>query len=128
MALRVTLVQGGGVGLDQAPAVKRILQAAGVDIQWDEHFAGNAAVEQGQPALSPGLLESVRRNGLALKTKLLVAPHKQGNYNVQFRRALGLFASVRPLKNLKGTARTLRQRGHSRRPRTNRRSLHLNRT
>ncbi len=106
MALRVTLVQGGGVGLDQAPAVKRILQAAGVDIQWDECFAGNAAVEAGQPALSPALLESVRRNGLALKTKLLVAPHKQGNYNVQFRRALGLFASVRPLKNLRGlTAR-----------------------
>jgi len=102
MTLRVTLVQGGGIGLDQAPAVKRILQAAGVDIHWDEHFAGNAAVEQGQPALSPGLIDSVRRNGLALKTKLLVAPHKQGNYNVQFRRALGLFASVRPLKNLKG--------------------------
>lgn len=106
MSLRVTLVQGGGVGLDQAPAVKRILQAAGVEIQWDEHFAGNAAVEQGQPALSPALLDSVRRNGLALKSKLLVAPHKQGNYNVQFRRALGLFASVRPLKNLQGlTAR-----------------------
>jgi isocitrate dehydrogenase (NAD+) len=102
MALRVTLVQGGGVGLDQAPAVKRILQAAGVDIQWDEFFAGNAAVEAGQPALSPALLDSVRRNGLALKSKLLVAPHKQGNYNVQFRRALGLFATVRPLKNLRG--------------------------
>src|SRR5207237_4603473 len=58
--------------------------------------------DQRQPAFSPALLDSVRRNGLALKTKLLVAPHKQGNYNVQFRRALGLFASVRPLKNLKG--------------------------
>jgi isocitrate dehydrogenase (NAD+) len=102
MALKVTLVQGGGVGLDQAPAVKRILAAAGVDVQWDEFFAGNAAVEAGQPALSPALLDSVRRNGLALKSKLLVAPHKQGNYNVQFRRTLGLFASVRPLKNLRG--------------------------
>src|SRR5207245_10190610 len=47
-----------------------------------------------------------RATGLALKTKLLPSPHvrdeKAGNYNVQFRRELGLFASVRPLKNLPG--------------------------
>src|SRR5262249_25560643 len=103
MSLRVTLIQGGGAGFDQVPAVKQILAAAGVDIDWDEHLAGLAAVEQGQPALSPALLDSVRKTGLALKTKLLMTPQTpQGNFNVQFRRALGLFASVRPLKNLRG--------------------------
>src|SRR5262245_10479093 len=103
MTLRVTLVQGGGIGFDQVPAVQRILEAAGVAITWDEFLAGQAAVEQGQPALAPALLDSLRQNGLALKTKLLVPvkePHL--NYNVQFRRALGLFASVRPIKNLRG--------------------------
>jgi isocitrate dehydrogenase (NAD+) len=103
MSLRVTLIQGGGIGYDQVPAVKRILEAAGVAIEWDEHLAGLAAVEQGQPPISEALLDSVRRNGLALKTKLLAAPGRsQGNYNLQFRRALGLFAAVRPLKNIKG--------------------------
>jgi isocitrate dehydrogenase (NAD+) len=103
MSLRVTLIQGGGAGFDQVPAVQRILQAAGADIVWDEYLAGSAAVEQGQPALSESMLQSVRASGLALKTKLLVPPGTTKlNYNVEFRRALGLFASVRPLKNLRG--------------------------
>jgi isocitrate dehydrogenase (NAD+) len=103
MSLRVTLIQGGGAGYDQVPAVQRILQAAGADMVWDEFLAGAAAVEQGQPALAEAMFESVRRNKLALKTKLLVPPGMQRvNYNVEFRRRLGLFASVRPLKNLRG--------------------------
>lgn len=101
--LRITLIQGGGTGDDQVPAVKAVVAKAGVPVQWDEHVAGLAALEKGKPALSVEMLQSVRENGLALKTKLLSptgAPH--GNYNVQFRRELGLFASVRPLKNLRG--------------------------
>src|SRR5436853_6631351 len=103
MTLRVTLIQGGGIGHDQVPAVKRILVGAGVAITCDEYLAGLAAVEEGQPPLSDALLQSVRENGLALKTKLLVEPRgPQHNYNVQLRRALGMYASVRPLKNLRG--------------------------
>jgi isocitrate dehydrogenase (NAD+) len=103
MSLRVTLIQGGGAGLDQVPAVQRILTAAGADIVWDEHLAGSAALEKGQAALSEAMLKSVRANGLALKTKLLVPPDAQRvNYNVQLRQALALYASVRPLKNLRG--------------------------
>src|SRR5262249_26778100 len=103
MSLRVTLIQGGGVGYDQVPAVKRILAAAGVAVEWDEHLAGLAALEHGRPPLSDELLRSVRQTGLALKTKLLHPPGRPGdNYTLQFRRALGLFASVRPLKNIRG--------------------------
>src|SRR5437899_2875346 len=103
MPLHVTLVQGGGVGYDQVPAVKRILAAAGADIAWEDHLAGLAAVELGLPALPEPMLQSVRKNGLALKTKILLPPRgPHGNYNVEFRKALGLFAAVRPLKNLKG--------------------------
>ncbi len=103
MSLRVTLAQGGGIGFDQVPAVKRILAEAGVDIDWDDHLAGLAAVEQGLPALSEAMLQSVRRTGLALKTKILLPPRgPHGNYNVEFRKALGLFAAVRPLRNLRG--------------------------
>jgi isocitrate dehydrogenase (NAD+) len=103
MSLRVTLVQGGGTGYDQVPAVKYILERARVAIDWDEHLAGAAATERGLPALSPEMLQSVRANGLALKTALFSpSSGAQGNYNVRFRRELGLFASVRPLKNLRG--------------------------
>jgi isocitrate dehydrogenase (NAD+) len=106
MSRKVTLVQGGGAGLDQVPGVQRIVKAAGVAIDWDEHLAGWASVERGGPPLPDALLQSVNKTGLALKTKLLPSPfvgdEKAGNYNVQFRRELGLFASVRPLKNLPG--------------------------
>lgn len=103
MSLRVTLIQGGGIGLDQVPAVQRILDAAGVAINWDEHLAGLASIQHGGPPLPAEMLASVRSNGLALKTKLLSPPGPpSGNFNVQFRRDLGLFASVRPLKNIRG--------------------------
>jgi isocitrate dehydrogenase (NAD+) len=102
MGLRVTLIQGGGAGFDQALAVQHILKEAGVAIEWDEHFAGQASLERGGPPVPPALLDAVRTNGVALKTKLLSPPGKDSNFNVQFRRELGLFASVRPLKNLRG--------------------------
>lgn len=103
MSLRVTLVQGGGAGIDQVPAVKEILTAAGVEIAWDEHLAGLASLERGGAALPADMLRSIRETGLALKTKLLSPPGPPtGNFNVAFRRQLGLFASVRPLKNIPG--------------------------
>jgi isocitrate dehydrogenase (NAD+) len=101
--MRVTLIQGGGIGWDQVPAVQKILAAAGAAIDWDEHLAGLAALERGGPALPEDVLASVRATGLALKTQLLGPPGPAAlNPNVQFRRALGLFASVRPLQNLPG--------------------------
>ena len=103
MSLRVTLIQGGEIGHDLVPAVKRVIEAAGVDITWEEHVAGYEAIKQGLDPLPAPMLESVRRNGLALKTKLMSSPDKPLlNYNVQLRRTLQLYATVRPLKNIGG--------------------------
>ncbi len=102
MPLRVTLIQGGGAGYDQVPAVQRILEAAGVAVEWDEHLAGLASLERGGAALPEALFQSVRERGLALKTKVLSPPGVGVNYNILFRRQLGVFASVRPVKNLRG--------------------------
>jgi isocitrate dehydrogenase (NAD+) len=110
MPLRVTLIQGGGGGLDQVPAVTEVLRAADIPIQWEEFLAGWASVERGGEALPKAMLASVRSTGVALKTSLMPRPDDPathlplvgGNYNVQLRRELGLFASVRPLKNLPG--------------------------
>lgn len=101
--LHVPLIQGGGIGHDIVPAVKSIIAAAGVAIAWDEHLAGGEAVAQGKEPLSKAMLDAVRQAGVALKTKLQPAPRdSRVNYNIQLRRELGLFASVRPLKNLQG--------------------------
>src|SRR5437588_12745300 len=89
MALRVTLIQGGEIGHDLVPAVKRVLDAAGVAIEWDEHVAGFEAIKQGLDPLPTAMLESVRRNGLALKTKLMPDPARPlVNFNVQLRPTL----------------------------------------
>src|SRR5438309_1961638 len=100
--MRVTLIQGGGVGEDQIAAIKQILSAAGAAMEWDEHRAGTASLERGEPALPRAMLKSVRETGLALKTKLLSPPGQAGNLNVQFRKELGLFAAIRPIKNIRG--------------------------
>ncbi len=105
---KIVFIQGGGIGFDQEQSVRRILSAAGVAIEWLDYPSGWAAQAQGLPPLPDEMLRAVRETGIALKTKLLPAPSGASNYglpanyNVQFRKALGLFASVRPVINLAG--------------------------
>jgi len=88
---------------NNAAAIQRVLEAAGISITWDNFVAGYEAIKQGLDPLPAPMLESVRKNGLALKTKLLPSPDQPNvNYNIQLRRVLQLYASVRPLKNLRG--------------------------
>lgn len=112
MSRKAVFVQGGGIGLDQEAAVRRVLDAAGVRVDFEMHTAGRAAIEQGREPLPAELFAAIRGCGVALKTKLLqpkeaVTPTARGpkvppNFNVAFRRRLGLFASVRPVHNLAG--------------------------
>jgi len=99
----VVFIQGGGVGYEQEVALRRLLGAVGINCDWQMHYAGQAAIEKGYPALSDKLLDAVRHSGIALKTKI-VRPinDPETNYNVLLRRKLGCFASVRPLHNLDG--------------------------
>lgn len=105
---RVVFIQGGGIGLDQEPAVRRLLDAAGVANDWQVFPAGWHAQSQGLPPVSPELIAAVREARVALKTKLLPAPPTvsslgpAANANVQFRKAIGVFAVVRPILNLPG--------------------------
>jgi isocitrate dehydrogenase (NAD+) len=105
---RIVFIQGGGIGFDQEQSVRRVLEAAGVAIDWLDFPAGLEAQAQGLPTLPEEMLKAVRERGMALKTKLLPASTGSSNYglpanfNVQFRKALGLFASVRPVINLAG--------------------------
>lgn len=103
MALLIPLVQGGGISFDLVRAVKRIVSAAGITVDWHEYSGGADAIGRGLEALSPVMLDSIRQAGIALKTNLLPSPKEpRRNYNIEFRRKLGLFAAVRPLKNIRG--------------------------
>ena len=110
---KVVLIQGGGVGLDQEAATREVLNAAGVEVEFQAFPAGRAALEAGETeAIPQAALDAVKHAGVALKTKLLQpkgagmptahGPTVPNNYNVEFRRRLGLFASVRPVHNLAG--------------------------
>lgn len=100
---QIVFIQGGGVGVEQEMALRRLLGAVGVPCNWQMHYAGQAAVEKGYPALSDNLLNAVRSAGIALKTKIVrPSDDPETNYNVLLRRKLGCFASVRPLRNQKG--------------------------
>jgi isocitrate dehydrogenase (NAD+) len=111
---KVIFVQGGGIGLDQEAAVMRLLEAVRAPIEFEVHVAGRAALEQARDALPKDTFDAVQSCGVALKTKLLQpkgagtptahGPTVPTNYNVAFRRGLGLFASVRPVHNLAGIA------------------------
>lgn len=105
---RVVFIQGGGIGHDQEAAVRRLLAAAGAEIDWQIFPAGWEAQSQGKPAIGDDLLAAVRQTKVALKTKLLPQPREvkgsslAANPNVHFRKTLGIFAVVRPIHNLPG--------------------------
>ncbi len=103
MAHTVTLVPGDGIGPEVSAAVVRILKASGAEIEWERHDAGILALERHGTTLPPALLDSIRRTKVGLKGPL-TTPVGGGfsSVNVGLRRALDLFANLRPVFNLPG--------------------------
>lgn len=99
----ITLIPGDGIGPEVSAAVKKIISAAGVDIAWDE-IAARAEIERrGLDFMQAGVLESIRQNKVALKGPLTTAVvGGPPSINVALRKALDLYANVRPVKNLEG--------------------------
>ena len=101
MSRRITLIPGDGIGPEVTRAVLRVLEAAGFDAEWEEFTAGAAALEQHGTTLPEPLLESIRRNKVALKGPI-TTPVGEGftSVNVGLRKALDLYANLRPVWNL----------------------------
>jgi isocitrate dehydrogenase (NAD+) len=99
---RVTLVAGDGVGPEVADATVHVLEAAAAPIEWEEVVAGERALVTYGTALPGAALDSIRRNGVALKARLRGAPGS-ANPNVALRRELGLGTQLRPVKSLPGS-------------------------
>ena len=99
----ITLIPGDGIGPEVTRATQRVLEAAGVRIEWELHNAGAAVAEARGTTLPDEVLESIRRNKVALKGPI-GTPIGKGfrSVNVTLRQALDLYANVRPVKSLPG--------------------------
>ena len=97
----LTLIKGDGIGPEISDSVLKIIKAAGVDIDWDIQTAGaDVATEEGCP-LPQRVLDSVKKNKIALKSPV-TTPIGKGfrSVNVQLRKELDLYANLRPCVSL----------------------------
>src|SRR5688500_4202668 len=103
MAHRVTLIPGDGIGPELAEATRRVLDATGVAFEWEVQEAGEATIASEGTPLPERVLESIRRNKIALKGPI-TTPVGSGfrSVNVGLRQALNLYANVRPARSMKG--------------------------
>ncbi|MDQ3755424.1 MAG: isocitrate dehydrogenase (NAD(+)) [Acidobacteriota bacterium] len=97
----ITLIPGDGIGPEVTAAVVRIIEAAGVEVQWETYYAGAQALEKFGETLPKELLDSIKRNKVALKGPI-TTPVGKGftSVNVGLRKALDLYANVRPVRAL----------------------------
>src|SRR5438874_12142380 len=98
---RITLIPGDGIGPEVASAVVRIIEASGVQIEWEEHIAGQQALDKSGKTLPDELLESITRNKIGLKGPI-TTPVGKGftSVNVGLRKTLDLYANLRPIRAL----------------------------
>ncbi len=108
MAYRITFIPGDGVGPEESEATRRVLEATGVEFDWDYQEAGEEVMEKYGTPLPEQTLESIRRNKVALKGPL-TTPIGTGfrSVNVAIRKELDLYACVRPAKYYPGIPGTV---------------------
>src|SRR6266851_229535 len=109
MRHKVTLLPGEGIGPEVSRATRRILEAAGVQIDWEEIDARAVAgsADAGN-VLNEKAVESVRRNGVGLKGPMATAVAGGArSVNVALRKTLDLYANLRPVKKLPRASRVL---------------------
>ncbi len=100
---RIAIIPGDGIGPEIMDATLSILETAGFSADWIPLEAGLSAVEKGLPAMPPETIQSIREIGIALKSPT-TTPSGGGHTsaNVALRKALDLFANVRPARTLPG--------------------------
>ncbi|HEX2180377.1 MAG TPA: isocitrate/isopropylmalate dehydrogenase family protein [Actinomycetota bacterium] len=103
MAHRVTFIPGDGVGPELSDATRRVLEATGVEFDWDVQHAGADVVSEYGTPLPQQVLDSIRANKVAIKGPI-TTPVGTGfrSVNVELRKQLDLFACLRPCKSYPG--------------------------
>ena len=103
MAYRVTLIPGDGIGPEVIEAARRVLEATGIEFEWDVQQAGAAVMKERGTPLPEEVLDSIRRNKVGLKGPI-TTPLGSGfrSVNVAIRQRLDLYANLRPAKTIPG--------------------------
>ena len=103
MAYRVTLIPGDGTGPELVTATRRVLEATGIQFDWDVQEAGADVMDKYGTPLPDIVLDSIRKNKVALKGPI-TTPVGTGfrSVNVAIRKALDLYANLRPARGMKG--------------------------
>jgi len=103
MSHKVTLIPGEGIGPEVAAAAQRVIDASGAKLEWEEiHARASEGSEKGQ-LLNKAVIESVKRNRVALKGPMATAiAGGPPSVNVALRKTLDLYANLRPVKNVPG--------------------------
>ena len=100
---KVTLIPGDGIGPEVSGAMVKVVKAAGVDIEWDKVEAGESVMEEYGTPLPDYVIESIKKNKIAIKGPI-TTPVGKGfrSVNVTLRQALDLYVNLRPIKSFKG--------------------------
>jgi isocitrate dehydrogenase (NAD+) len=103
MAYNVTLIRGDGIGPEVTEAAKRVVDSSGIKINWEIVDAGEAVIKEFGTPLPDYVLESIKKNKIALKGPI-TTPVGKGfrSVNVTLRQALKLYANIRPIKTYEG--------------------------
>ncbi len=100
---RITLIPGDGTGPEIVEAMRRCVEATGIDVEWEVHNAGMTVLEEEGTPLPESVLESIRRNRVAIKGPITTpVGHGFRSVNVALRKLLDLYVCLRPSKYYKG--------------------------
>ena len=103
MTAKVTLIPGDGIGPEITESVVKVIEASGADIEWDRQLAGIPAVQEYGDSVPDQLLDSIRRNKVALKGPLTTLVGKGfRSANVTLRKTLDLYVNLRPVRSIGG--------------------------
>lgn len=102
---RVTLVPGDGIGPEVVAAAVRVIEATGVAVEWDRQRAGREALLEDGTPIPEALVQSIRRNRVALKGPLATQVGEGfRSVNVALRKTFDLYANLRPMRSIPGVA------------------------
>lgn len=104
MTHTITLIPGDGIGPEIVESMRRVVEAAGVEVSWEVVEAGEHVMETEGTPLPPAVLESIRRTGVAIKGPV-TTPVGTGfrSINVTLRKELDLYVNLRPARSIPGT-------------------------
>ena len=99
----ITLIPGDGIGKEVTDAMKKVVEATGIEINWEEVVAGESVVSKYNTPLPDYVIDSIKKNKIAIKGPI-TTPVGKGfrSVNVALRKTLNLYANVRPIKSFKG--------------------------